>query len=177
MNGKMQDPQLPVAGVVSEVAVSELAEPENLQKITVDGVEIEFVGFNSMNDQKTVNAIVEQTSTHRCPACGLLEKEHMRVRPFFNEIDERFLKSMCLSPLHFGLNLFDHLINKVGGNQDFKLNVAKGDYCQQLKHERTKQIKDAFWDHQGIRISYMLKGQGTTNTGVCSTYVMFSILM
>ena len=144
-----------------------IGECDNLRPIEIDGVECDFVGFDSMNDQKTVNAIVNENCTKRCPVCHLLPKDHMRYRQNFDEdeIDERFLKSMCLSCLHFGLNLFEHLINKVGGNQDFKKDQATGQVNQQLKWERIQRIKDAYWEYQGIRISYLLKGQGTTNTG------------
>ena len=142
-----------------------IAECDNLRPIEVDGVEIDFVGFDSMNDQKTLNAIVGENCTKRCPACNLLPKEHMRFKQCFYEINEKFEKSMCLSSLHFGLNLFEHLINKVGGHQDFKSDTANGEFKQQKKWERIQTIKDMYWEHRGIRLSYLLKGQGTTNTG------------
>ena len=145
-----------------------------MQPIYVDGVEVQWVGFDSMNDQKMINYLVEENCTRKCPACHLLPKDHMRVWQCFDYIDETFLEAMCLSCLHFGLNLFDHLINKVGGNQDFKKDQCTGEINKQLKLDRIQRIKDAYWNHHipGIRISYLLKGQGTTNTGVYIIYIL-----
>ena len=139
---------------------------EKLKPIEVNGLTIEFQGFNSMNDQKAVNAIVEEACTKRCPCCHLLPREHMEIFQDFPPPDITFLKSMCLSSLHFGLNLFEHLINKVGGNQDFKLDTATEKSGNALRRQtRIQIIKDAYKTEKKIRISYMLKGQGTTNTG------------
>ena len=64
---------------------------------------------------------------------------------FAGHIDITFLRTMCLSSLHYGLRLFEHLINKVGGHQDFKLNVATEDSGNDLKRKnRIQIIKDTY---------------------------------
>ena len=56
-----------------------ISECDNLKSIEVNGLTIEFEGFNSMNDQKALNAIVDEACTMKCPCCHLLPKDHMEI--------------------------------------------------------------------------------------------------
>ena len=66
-----------------------------------------------MNDQKSINSTLGITCTRRCPACGLMNDKHMKVNQDFSGCEEKietFVCQMCLSILHYGLRLIEHLL-------------------------------------------------------------------
>ena len=68
-----------------------------------------------MNDQKSINSTLGITCTRRCPACGLMNDKHMEVNQEFPGCEEKienFVCQMCLSILHYGLRLIEHLLGK-----------------------------------------------------------------
>ena len=79
-------------------------------------IPVEFVGFNSMNDQKSLYSTLGITCTRRC-VCGVLNNKHMEIYQQFLSPEELqklelFTCQMCLSNLHFGLRLNELLIGK-----------------------------------------------------------------
>ena len=69
-----------------------------------------------MNDQKSINSTLGITCTRRCPACGLMNDKHMIVNQEFPGCEEKinsFVCQMCLSILHYGLRLIEHLLGSL----------------------------------------------------------------
>ena len=91
-------------------------EYDNLEDLKYGEIPVKLMGYNAMNDQKSLYSTLDITCTRRC-VCGLLNDKHMQIRQKFESLEqkrnlENFVKQMCLSPLHFGLRLSEHLIGK-----------------------------------------------------------------
>ena len=93
-----------------------LEECRNLVNLWYGGIPVELVGFNSMNDQKCLYSILGIACTRRC-VCGILNNKHMKINQQFTGPDiqqklDNFVKQMCVSNLHFALNLNELLMSK-----------------------------------------------------------------
>ena len=81
-----------------------------------------------MNDQKSINSTLGITCTRRCPACGLMNDKHMTVNQEFPGCEEKidlFVCQMCLSILHYGLRLIEHLLGKIMPSNDMTSLLSK----------------------------------------------------
>ena len=83
-----------------------------------ENVSVGFIGFNSMNDQKVVNAINDNNSSQKCPFCLCGMRDFNQIGVIFRA-DPDALGQLCLSVLHFGIRSVEHIF-KVGFNQDFE---------------------------------------------------------
>ena len=77
----------------------------------INGITIEFEGYDSMNDLKVVNACHDNNAQCVCAICGAKPSQ-------VNDLNGDFtpkisLHELCMSILHFTLRLFEHLL-KVG---------------------------------------------------------------
>ena len=86
----------------------------------MDGITIEFEGYDCMNDQKVFNACHHNTAQCVCPVCGAKPSQVNRMDlDFTPKID---LHELCMSILHFTLRLFEHLL-KVGAKIKAKVHL------------------------------------------------------
>ena len=84
----------------------------------LNGIFLEFEGYDAMNDMKVFNAVHGNTAQSVCPICGAKPSEvNLLNREFTPKID---LHELCMSVLHFLLRLFEHLL-KIGAK--IKANV------------------------------------------------------
>ena len=100
-------------------------EAENLVDLKYGEIPVKLMGYNAMNDQKSLYSTLDISCTRRC-VCGLLNDKHMEKKQKFESLEqkrnlENFVKQMCLSPLHFGLRLSEHLIGKYALHKNIKL--------------------------------------------------------
>ena len=102
-----------------------------------ENVTVGYVGFNSMNDQKVLNVVSDNSSSQRCPFClagpGDVNRTDVNFLP-----DPEALGHLCLSVLHFGIRAVEHVF-KVGFNQDFERFHCTEDF-KPLKEDRKAQI-------------------------------------
>ena len=85
------------------------AEIEGLLKFEwTENVTVGFIGFNSMNDQKVVNAINDNSSSQRCPFCLAKPSDVNQPGAIFLS-DPDALGQLCLSVLHFVIRSVEHI--------------------------------------------------------------------
>ena len=121
------------------------AEISNLSKYNyTECVCVGYLGFQSMCDQKIVNAVNDNNSAQKCPFCLCGLKDFNQIGLFF-QANVDALAELCLSVLHFGINSVGHVF-KVGFNQDFKCFYCRTDEQKILRANRRARILKAFKD-------------------------------
>ena len=141
---------------------------ENLQDLYYDGIPVKLVGYNAMNDMKSLYSTLGISCTRRC-VCSVMNNKHMKINQKFvsarqQQCLEYFVKQMCPSTLHFGLNLAKHFIEKVGGHKTFRTDMCVGKEHKKQKQDNILAIQDAY-RAKGIRVSFKVFGGGTSNDG------------
>ena len=121
------------------------AEISNLSKYEwTECVCVGYLGFQSMDDQKVVNAINDNPSSQRCPFCLGLPKDFNEIGRFFR-VNIDALAELCLSVLHFGIRGTEHIF-KVGFKSEFKAYYARTDEQKLLLTSTKSRILKTFKD-------------------------------